>query len=137
MFQIYKSNTTPLAHHKLIWLKRIAAALFFVLLCYIIISLNTKIQLPLIYKMRGLPAVDKIAHFGVYGSLALIVNLALGFAHFNFPWRSFDHRYFQIGSFAVLLFSLGEELSQQFFPSRTMDVWDAVVTWLVSPFSHG
>ncbi len=124
MFQTYISIDS-LAKPDRLWRPRLVAATFFTVLCFIIVSLNTEIQIPFASKIRGLPAADKIAHFGVYGSLAMAVNFALGMAHLKLTGRTFDNRYFQIGSIAVLIFSLGEEFSQQFFPSRTMDVWDA------------
>ena len=68
-----------------------------------------------------IPYGDKWAHAFLYGFLALFVNIAL-------KYRSIKAHSFhlQIGSLAVLIFAILEELTQYSLPNRTLDMVDLV-----------
>ena len=68
-----------------------------------------------------------MAHFLLFGFLALLTNAALGFRYLKFGRGDGGlTKYCQVGSICVLTFALVEELSQYYFPSRTLDPGDAI-----------
>lgn len=67
----------------------------------------------------AVPWGDKIGHFLLFGTLALLLNMALGFRQVNIRGR-----WFHWGSVLVFAFATAEEFSQLAFPSRTFDVLD-------------
>ena len=71
--------------------------------------------------VRSLPNGDKLGHFMVFGVLTLLLNVSLKFSTVRL---FFIPVYW--GTFSVALFSLGEEISQYFIPSRTFDLLDLV-----------
>ena len=125
MFQILRnvSRTSAFCDRRIQYL---TAAAFFCFLLTLITLLNFGVPVPLVREARIIPSVDKFAHVFMYGILALLVNVANGFAHFKSRTWKIDLPILQLGSLAVLLFSLTEEWSQQFFESRTCDPGDAV-----------
>ena len=125
MFQISKRLASP-ASDKNTFLKRVFAAAFFIFLFFSIVSLNIGTQFRLLQAVRTFPMADKFAHITMYGMLALLVNMAWNYAYVDLSTRWLRGQYFQLGSFAVLFLSLFEEFSQQFFPTRTIDAWDAM-----------
>jgi len=60
---------------------------------------------------------DKVGHFSLFGTLALLLNYATDFRY----WK---HRQLFIGSMIVLAFALLEEFTQLAFSSRTFDLVD-------------
>ncbi len=64
------------------------------------------------------PHGDKIGHLLLFATLTLLANAALGYRRL---WPGI-----LLGSLLVLLFALGEELSQAWFPNRTLDLLDAL-----------
>ena len=125
MFQIFKFVTSP-ASWNCTLVSRLFAATFFVFLFLLIVLLNSGADVPVLQSVRKIPSADKIAHVAMYGILALLVNMAWGYAYLDLPSRWIRCQYLQLGSFVVLFFSLFEEFSQQFFPTRTIDAWDAI-----------
>lgn len=71
--------------------------------------------------VRSLPNGDKLGHFMVFGVMTLLLNVSLNFSTVRLL---FIPVYW--GTFSVALFSLGEEISQYFIPSRTFDLLDLV-----------
>ncbi|MBY6185405.1 VanZ family protein [Marinobacter hydrocarbonoclasticus] len=68
--------------------------------------------------IRYLPYGDKLGHMVLYGTLALMLNWALG-------WRALRWGHWaQWGSLAVALFAVAEEMAQAWNPNRTLDGWD-------------
>ena len=125
MFQIFNASDSPAAL-RFVFGKRFLAFAFFIFLCLLIVLMNSGIDFHVLQSIRRIPSADKVGHIAMYGLLALFVNMAWGFAHFDLAIRWIRGQYFQLGSFAVLFFSLFEEFSQQFFPTRTIDAWDAL-----------
>ncbi|TKB47318.1 trypsin [Ferrimonas sediminicola] len=69
--------------------------------------------------VRALPYGDKLGHFCLYGLLTLGANLVSG----GRVWRCGSLRIYW-GATAVGLLASLEELSQAWFPSRTLDITD-------------
>ena len=91
---------------------------FFGFICWIIFLADSGQGSVFFELVRKLPCGDKLGHAGLFGTLALLANVSLGFRYLKQPW-------IQIGSLAVLAFAFGEELTQYFFPQRAMDLADA------------
>ncbi len=72
-----------------------------------------------------IPYGDKIAHALLYGLMALFLNFGLNFKTKNILGYSM-----QMGSMIVLLFAGIEELSQYYFPSRTLDIYDFIADFI-------
>ncbi len=92
---------------------------FFLFICYIIILADSASYNFAFSLVGNIPYGDKIAHALLYGIMALFLNYGLGFK--TVPFLGFS---LQIGGVLVLLFAGVEELSQYFFPSRTLDLYD-------------
>ncbi|AJQ94096.1 VanZ family protein [Gynuella sunshinyii] len=68
---------------------------------------------------KAVPYGDKVAHFCLYGLLTLLVNWAFQFRQLSlYRWRPY------LGSILVVVFAVLEELSQGWFPTRTLDIVD-------------
>ncbi len=94
------------------------AVVFFGFICWIIFLADSGRESVFFTFVEQLPLGDKLGHAGLFGVLALLANLGFGL-------RYLKHPAIQLGSLAVLVFALGEELTQYFFPQRTMDLADA------------
>lgn len=92
---------------------------FFGFICWIIFLADSGRPSVFFDFVRKLPYGDKLGHAGLFGFLALLANLGFGLRYLKLPW-------IQVGSLVVLMFAMGEELTQHFFPNRTMDPVDAV-----------
>lgn len=69
--------------------------------------------------VESLPFGDKLGHFWLYGALAFLLNLSLQLRTRRIAgWTIYR------GSLWVLAFALGEEFSQVFFATRTVDAGD-------------
>ena len=97
----------------------VLTALFCGLVMWLLFMANTEQDTFIFKLMRSLPYGDKVAHVGIFGLLALLLNLSCG------------HRFYRIGgcpllwgSSAVVLFATLEEASQYYLPSRTFDLLD-------------
>lgn len=110
------ANKSPIA---------IVTAVFFGLIIWLLFMANSE-QDTLIFRfVRSLPYGDKLAHIGIFGLLALLLNLTTEhktytIARYPIPW----------GSSAVLLFATLEEASQYYLPSRTFDLLDYLASLL-------
>ena len=107
-------------------LKRIVyPAAFFSFICFIIYQADTA-HYNFAFRMVGkVPYGDKIGHIVLYGFMAFLLNYGLD----GKKWFKFH-----IGSLLVLVFSVVEEMSQAYFPSRSFDYADilASVTGITS-----
>lgn len=70
--------------------------------------------------VKAIPNGDKLGHFFLFGVLTLLVNLGLNFKRFKL-WKRLP-----LGTVLVSTFVLFEELSQAFFPNRTLDIIDLI-----------
>lgn len=95
------------------------AIAFFAFICWVIFSADTGRKTWYFDFVRSLPYGDKLGHIGLFGLLALLANFAFRFKSVRAAWL-------QVGSLAVLAFAMIEELSQHFFPNRTLDIVDAI-----------
>lgn len=68
---------------------------------------------------RAVPWGDKIGHFILYGILALLLNIALGFRQIRIRIRRFH-----LGSVIVFAFAIIEEFTQLSFSTRTFELVD-------------
>lgn len=71
--------------------------------------------------IKSVPQGDKLAHLGLYGLLTVLLNVAL-----NFRALTIKTYPLQWGAVLVLTFALLEEMSQYFFPNRTLDMIDVI-----------
>ena len=69
--------------------------------------------------VKALPYGDKMGHLLIFGFLTLGANLS-----FKFQQLSVGIISVYWGTFLVIVFSLIEELSQHFIPTRTLDTLD-------------
>jgi VanZ family protein len=101
-------------------LLKVIAVLFFLFIAWIIFSANTGRNNIFFNVVNTIPYGDKLGHFFLFGILTLLLNLALRFKRFRL-WKRIP-----LGTVLVSIFVILEELSQAFFPNRTMDVIDLV-----------
>jgi polysaccharide biosynthesis protein VpsQ len=71
------------------------------------------------------PFGDKLGHFSIMGLLAFVVNAALFPRDVNLFGRPF-----LLGTILIVVFVTLEEISQNFFPSRTADLIDLLASYL-------
>ncbi len=71
-------------------------------------------------RIYDFPNGDKIGHFILFGLLSFVVNLSV----FEARPSSDKRRLAVITSLILALFIAAEELSQNFFPTRTADIFD-------------
>ncbi len=102
------------------WL--IAALLFLGFMVIVTLSADVR-WIPT--KLAGIPFSDKIGHFGLYGILAFLLNLAL------------SRRAVQIGPIRIplallIVCTLGilDEAQQSFSPYRSVDIRDLTADWV-------
>ncbi|MBU6950529.1 VanZ family protein [Hahella sp. HN01] len=71
--------------------------------------------------VQSIPYGDKLGHFCLFGVLTLAANFAFKTKHLKLgPIPLY------VGALCVLTFAIGEELTQAFFPSRTLDITDVM-----------
>ena len=88
---------------------------FFGFIGFIIYQADTAHYNYAFHMVGKIPYGDKIGHIVLYGFMAFLLNYGLG-----------GRKWFkqQIGSLLVLVFSVVEEISQLYIPSRTFDFAD-------------
>lgn len=108
-----------------------AAILFFVFLLFVIWAADTG-RMPSIFRvMYDFPNGDRVGHVVLYGVLSFLLSLA-------FPRAGRKCRFaLPVPIMALLLFSLAEECSQMFFPSRTADPIDLACSFAGILIAHG
>ncbi len=103
-----------------VYIARIGLPLIFFLFIVWIIILADKADYNYAFFLVGtIPYGDKIAHALLYGVMAFLLNFGVGYRTKHFLGFNM-----QIGAMIVLLFAGLEELSQYYFPSRTLDIYD-------------
>ena len=107
------------------------AVLFSLFIIAIIVLADTD-RLGILKIINQIPYGDKAGHFILYGILTLLIDLTL---IRSLPNRSPKLVVVSIGLILAVLIGL-EEFSQQYFPSRTLDLIDLTFSYLgVSFFS--
>lgn len=102
------------------------AAILFAAFIVLIIILADAGRLQFLDGMNQIPIADKAGHFLLYGTLALLVNLALFRAS---PTQSRRRILWITGGTLAILIGL-EEISQQFFAERSFDLLDLASSYL-------
>ena len=98
---------------------------FFIFLSYIIFLADTA-NYNFAFRLVGhIPYGDKIAHAGLYGIMALLLNYGL-----NFKQVKYFGILLQRGALLVFIFATLEELTQYYIPSRTFDFGDLLADFV-------
>jgi len=115
----------------------VITALFISFLSWFLYLANAGVDHIVFAVMRQIPYGDKLSHIGVYGILALLLNLSLRGKKIHFYQASF-----YLGSLLTLILVGIEETSQQFLPTRSQDWLDYVascigvlLTATITPFT--
>ena len=98
---------------------------FFLFILWIIIVADSADYNYAFFMVGTIPYGDKIAHALLYGVMAMLLNFGL-----DFKTKQFLGLNLQVGAMIVLLFAGLEELSQYYFPSRTLDIYDFVADFI-------
>ncbi|MUU76858.1 VanZ family protein [Winogradskyella endarachnes] len=101
------------------WFKWVAL-IFLLFIVYIVYSANTGHNIIVFQFVNYLPFGDKMGHFFLFGFFSLVVNIALKFKPFKY-FKSIP-----LGTCLVLICLILEELSQAYFPNRTLDFVDLI-----------
>jgi VanZ family protein len=97
---------------------------YFLFLVAVIYCADSRAHLHLFSFIRSVPGGDKVGHFLLMGTLALLLNLALSCRVIKVAGRAF-----LIGSLIALTLITIEEFSQRFVPYRTFDLVDLVADY--------
>ena len=92
---------------------------FFMFILWIIYLANTGEKSIFFDFVRSFPYGDKVGHAGLFGFLTLVAVIGSKFRCFKFG----KFKIYQ-GATWVVLFVVGEEISQAFIPLRTFDLVD-------------
>ncbi len=103
------------------FLRLLPVLLFFTFIVWIIVMADSGAENMLFDLAKSVPQGDKLAHLGLYGLLTALLNIAL-----NFRVLTIKNYAVQWGAVLVLTFALLEEMSQYFFPNRTLDIKDVI-----------
>lgn len=117
-----RTNENPLKSY---FFKRILYPVaFFGFISFIIYQADTAHYNYAFHMVGKIPYGDKIGHIVLYGFMAFLLNYGL---------RGKKWSRQQIGSLVVLVFSILEEISQSYIPSRSFDFADiaASVTGII------
>lgn len=112
--------------------RMIPAALFFAFIIGIILLADSGKKNALFTFIKATHHADKVGHLVLYGILTALLNFALEFrglrlGKFTLQW----------GAMAVFAFTIMEELSQYYFPSRTVDIKDVIADLIgITIFSY-
>lgn len=86
---------------------------------WVIYSANTGQSNSIFRFIQETPYGDKLGHFSLFGLLTLAINYGLNFRKTFIPS-------ILIGTLAVFIFAVLEELSQYYIPTRTLDFIDFI-----------
>ncbi|EDP69871.1 Vault protein inter-alpha-trypsin [Flavobacteriales bacterium ALC-1] len=103
---------------------RLITIVFFLFILWILFSADTGKKNIFFDFVNMLPNGDKLGHFFLFGTLTLLLNFALRFKSILL-WQKLP-----LGTILVSVFVLLEELSQAFFPNRTLDIADLIADGL-------
>ena len=110
----------------------IPVVLFFLFILWIIIMADSATPSVFFTVVKNIPQGDKLGHLGLYGLLTALLNHAL-----QFRTLSVARYTVQSGAVIVITFALLEEVSQYFFPNRTLDWGDVLADVIgISLFSY-
>jgi VanZ family protein len=100
--------------------------LLFGMFILLVIVLADAGRLGVLAYVNRIPFGDKIGHFALYGTLALLVNLSL------FRWKpAWNRVWIAVVSGVTLALLIGvEEFSQQLFAERTFSLADLAASYL-------
>lgn len=104
---------------KLNILVSLCAFSFFVFILYIIYLADTNKSSIFFDFVKSIPYGDKLGHIGLFGLLTFLVSWALKFKAVTFKKVKIYY-----GAILVFSFAFLEELSQAFYPNRTLDIYD-------------
>jgi len=93
--------------------------LFFGWICWIVYLADTAQGCVFFDLVRRMPNGDKLGHFGLFGTLALLLNHSLNYRRIRLGRWSI-----QWGALMVMGFAIAEESTQWFLPARTFDLCD-------------
>ncbi|MFP4845807.1 VanZ family protein [Winogradskyella sp. PE311] len=99
---------------------QLIALLFFLFIVWIIYSANVGNQTIFFDFVSAIPFGDKLGHFFLFGIFTLFLNLALDFKPMNL------FKKIPLGTVIISICIILEELSQVFFPNRTLDALDLI-----------
>ncbi len=104
---------------------RIATLVFFLFICYVIYSADTRTLPDWMYLIYHFPYGDKLGHFILYGIMAFLMNV-------SFPDWAFRAGGISLpgGGLVFAAFSILEEISQSFFASRSSSWLDLACSLL-------
>jgi len=110
---------------------KLAVAAYFLFLALIVCLADSGHLYPLIPFFKSIPFGDKVGHFFLMGTFALLVNILLRARTFQALGRRW-----LLGSAIVFLIVFSEECSQLYFPgTRTFSLYDlsadALGIWLL------
>jgi len=100
-------------------IKYLSPALFFSFIIWMIFQADLDRDNLIMTIGQAVPFGDKIGHFLLFGTLALLINKALNFRIV----RKWNLRFY-FGSVIVLTFAICEEFTQLAFDNRTFDFVD-------------
>lgn len=101
------------------------AALFALFIAFTIVAANLGISHPGIVLVRALPYGDKIGHIVLFGTLTLLLSLALGARRVGFAGRSWPP-----ATVGLVAFVIVEEASQGLLSNRTLDPADLMANFV-------
>jgi len=104
---------------------RIVCVLFVLFLGSVVYAADMGIGQPYFDVIRSLPLGDKASHFALMGVFSVLANLALQRRTLR-PGRVGV----RLGTVAVSVAVVTEELSQIWIPGRTFDFWDLAADFL-------
>lgn len=99
----------------------LSTVLFFIFILWIIYLADSGKSSIFFDLVKVLPYGDKLGHIFLYGILSFGVSLVLNFKAFVYKRVTIYY-----GALLVFLFAFIEELSQAFYPNRTLDAYDLI-----------
>ena len=103
---------------------KLLATVVIIFVVFVLWSANAGTMPALIHTLYHFPHGDRVGHIGIYALLAFVLSLA-----WPKPVSLFSYSV-PIATIALLIFALGEEISQAFLVSRTADVVDLLCSWV-------
>lgn len=97
-------------------MRHLLTLVFFGWLCWIIYLADTAQPFDGLEWVRRFPGMDKVGHFCLFGGLAWLVNRSLGFRRWQLGSIALP-----LGAVLTLVFAIGEEITQLYFPNRQFD----------------
>ncbi len=100
-------------------LASLLASSFFLFTLWVIYIANTGGSSIFFRISNSIPYGDKLGHFILFGCFTLLLNFA-----FKFKKTIFYSSNIMLGTLCVIVFALGEEITQAFIPRREFDFID-------------